>query len=272
MRESYPPKLKTFDNDSYATDPGLLRLSHAKFRRFHPEFYGVTGVLNSVVNGLCGRFGTVGFLRTRAEEQLMYGDSCAAIVLSTELLLIAAYSDDIDCVTVLYFPQELVKDYELATGMRLLTVNTYGEDIAPDLTPGPHALSEWKQFHPLIAEFLTDDQQRLAQRKAEISEEKWQRVYDLGQDYLRKHPGMARIGRPLESFLPARQLCELQQEFSVLAAPTKPTIWPWMLMVFILLGSITCGVLWGVNAIKYYFIALFWIGVMVFLSRASKKK
>ena len=62
----------------------------------------------------------------RIAEHLEHGDSRAAIVVSTDPeLLIAAYTDELDCVAMLRLPKEpLVSKYSLLRGSRLLTVNT----------------------------------------------------------------------------------------------------------------------------------------------------
>jgi len=98
-----------FSNKS-ASDPGELWLSHEKLWRFHPELYP-------------GRHRPEpdGKYRVAAVEQHLYhGDTRAAIVLSTEPLLVAAYTDELDCVAVLKFPSDLAGEYQLKEGSRLL--------------------------------------------------------------------------------------------------------------------------------------------------------
>ena len=40
-------------------------------------------------------------------------------------ILIAAYTDELDCVAMLEFPKEPLREYSLSVGSRLLTVNVY---------------------------------------------------------------------------------------------------------------------------------------------------
>lgn len=135
---------------------------------------------------------------------LQKGDSRAAMVVSVEPLLVAAYTDEMDCVAVLKFPQSFVRHYALEVGSRLLTVNFYGlGELSRDLIPGPRNTGNYGRFHPTIAEFLSDDAQRIATRKAEIGEGEWQRCSTMGMEYLMKKPKIARDGRPGKASAPA---------------------------------------------------------------------
>jgi hypothetical protein len=50
------------------------------------------------------------------------GDARAALVAAiTPDVLVAAYTDELDCVAMLRFPQELVDIYDLEVGTRLIT-------------------------------------------------------------------------------------------------------------------------------------------------------
>jgi len=139
------------------------------------------------------------------DEHLRLGDSRAAVVVDTMPLLVAAYSSDIDCVALLRFPEVFVERHGLRAGSRLLTVNMYAAQFAvtPDLDPGPDATGDWQNFYPLIAEFLSEDVDRIAFRKAEIDESEWSRCTALGQAYVQSHPGLARSGSPFASDDPA---------------------------------------------------------------------
>ena len=64
-------------------------------------------------------------LRERYAEHLLLGDSRAAVVVSTNPLMVTAYSDEMDAAILLRFPAFLVSKYALQVGTRLLTVNTY---------------------------------------------------------------------------------------------------------------------------------------------------
>jgi len=143
--------------------------------------------------------------RTYLREQLQNGDSHAAVVISTSPLLVAAYSEELDCVAILKFPIELVEGYRLQVGTKLLTVNTYRSEPQVDahLVRGPNARDHWTGFNPLIADFVSADDVRIKARKEEITREEWTRAYQLARDYIKAHPGVARDGRPVHAGQPA---------------------------------------------------------------------
>ncbi len=200
-------KTWTLDNTSYATSPGRLTLSDEKLRLLRPDLYVMSQRLRELV-------GLAFPQRTYLREQLQNGDSHAAVVISTSPLLVAAYSEELDCVAILEFPIELVADYRLQVGTKLLTVNTYRSEpqIDADLVRGPHARDHWTGFSPLIADFVSTDDARIKARKQEITREEWTRAYQLARDYLKAHPGVARDGRPVHCGGPASW--EAEQERS----------------------------------------------------------
>jgi hypothetical protein len=149
------------------------------------------------------------------DEHLRLGDSRAACVISIGPLLVAAYTDELDCVVLLTFPAWLVEEHKLTVGDQLLTVNTYarGQHIAADLVAGPRQLGRWVNFHPVIADFVSDETQRIAVRKTEIGEDEWLRCKQMGVESLRRFPGRWRNGSP---FWSAR---------AVLSPPKRPPWW-----------------------------------------------
>jgi Fe-S cluster assembly iron-binding protein IscA len=138
------------------------------------------------------------------DEHLQLGDSRAACVILTDPLLVAAYTDELDCVALLKFSAGLVAEHNLKSGDRLLTVNTYSRDqqIAPDLQAGPLQSGRYSNFYPVIAEFVSDDVMRITERKAEIGEDEWARCETMGRESLRKGPDGWRNGSPLWSAEP----------------------------------------------------------------------
>jgi hypothetical protein len=79
----------------------------------------------------------------------------------------------------------------------LLTVNVYlaGVPLAPDLRRGPCDTGRYGNFRPLIGDFLTEDDERLARRKAQIGEDEWLRTEQFARQLLEK--GVPpRDGRP----------------------------------------------------------------------------
>ena len=191
-----PLRMQTLDNRTWASEPGDVRLSHAKLREFHSYLYEPGG-LYRLLNRLSP---WQQFWLTRHEEHLRYGDSRAAVVVCVRPLLVAAYTDELDCVAVLRFEPGLVARYGLRDGTRLLTVNTYtfGEIPVCDLESGAGSYGRYSNFAPLIADFLSDDVGRIAERKAEIAESEWVRAEQLGREHLRRH-GHRRVrdGRPM---------------------------------------------------------------------------
>lgn len=92
---------------------------------------------------------------------------------------------------LLRFSDRFVSEYDLKPGSRLITVNTYEyhdgsyeRSYETDLAPGPAASGNYRNFSPFIADFLTDDLDRLAKRKATIGEDEWRRTEELGETYV----------------------------------------------------------------------------------------
>jgi len=196
------PKTRTLDDSTAASEPGGVNVSHQKLRMLRPDLYGLRGLIHRFRSWL-GR----GFpQRVYIEEQLRHGDSRAAVVVLAKPLLVAAYTDELDCVALLRFPDSLVDEYRLRNGWRLLTVNCYRRRAKydGDLILGPNLIKRWTGFHPIIADFVSDDTTRIEWRKKRISEDEWQRTLSLGKEYIQIRPGVARDGRPVFSGMPAK--------------------------------------------------------------------
>lgn len=136
------------------------------------------------------------------DEHLKLGDKRAAIVLQTyNRLIIAAYTDELDCIALLEFPVNLIQENNLEVGDRLLTVNTYseGKTIASDLENGPESHKRYNNFHPLIADFLSDDDQAINEKKSQISEDEWKRALEMGHSKLMIKGVIPRNGSPYQS-------------------------------------------------------------------------
>ena len=183
------------DDRSAASDPGKVKLAPGRLSLFpRPLRERLVAWLGE------DRFAA------RISEHLTVGDSRAAVVVSMSPLLVAAYTDELDCVVVLSFPEPFAQRFKLAVGDRLLTVNTYapGQNVFPDLTPGPASFRRYENFYPLIADFLSDDAARIDARKAAIDEAEWQRCVTLAREYLALRPGLRRDGSPFQSFRPSK--------------------------------------------------------------------
>ena len=185
-----------------ASDPGNVRLSREKLEVLYPNFFTSSGLLMRVWKSLAG---SAPFSPSAIDKHLRYGDSRAAVVVSVSPLLVAAYSDERDCVVMLRFSEELVATYRLKPGSRLMTVNTYMQGPkrpVADLIEGPLSRGNWHNVIPMIADFLSDDTGTIESRKQAIKDEEWQRTAKLGAEYVQKKPGKARDGRPLDSWKP----------------------------------------------------------------------
>jgi hypothetical protein len=180
------------DDSTYASDPIPVEVADERLQRFCPELYGWSG-----------RKAQHKRLREIIFEHMSFGDSRAAVVVSDDPLLVAAYTDELDCVAILRFvlrPQIP----ELPVGSRLITVNTYkrGPRLDGDLFPGPLRIDRWTGFYPIIADFICVNQAVVDCRKAEIDEQEWERTFHFGMEYLKAHPGTSRDGSPCKSATP----------------------------------------------------------------------
>lgn len=189
--------LKYHDPSTVASDPVGITLSTERFRRLQPDTRGLSGWWAELTGDLA-RF------EERLAEHVRLGDSRAAVVLSTCPLIVAAYSDEIDCAVLLRFPEWLADEHWLEPGTGLLTINTYerARRFAADLTPGPHCQFRWQNVYPVIAEFISNDIDRIAARKRQIARGEWRRCTELGIAALRARK-RARDGSPLRSSMPA---------------------------------------------------------------------
>ena len=195
--------LKSIEANSSASAPGGIPLCRDHLRHLRPDFFGLQGYFLRVG----ARYMDEPIERDRIERNLRGGDSRAAVVISTSPLLIAAYTDELDCVAMLRFKDSLnlVDQFGLTVGSQLLSVNYYSRSPAADqdLFPGPLDTGSWTGFEPIIADFLTTDLDQLANRKQTIPVGEWERAEEMGKEYVEKWPGLARDGRPGQSFCAA---------------------------------------------------------------------
>lgn len=190
MSEPVLPRDTPFmSNEALASDPGGVTVDPQRLRALSPSLFGAGALIP-----------TRALARKILSAHLWNGDSRAAVVLSVQPLLVAAYSSDFDAVVVLRFDRRPADSY-VQVGSRLLTVNTYfrASTTARDIVPGPYASGQWSNFHPVIADFVAAEPARVERRKAEIAEPEWQRTWQLGQDHLVKRPQQLRDGAPHRS-------------------------------------------------------------------------
>lgn len=187
------------DPDSFADRPGGVTLSIEKLRFFRPDLFGFLGGLKKFLC-LGGDLGKEYFA-----EQLQGGDAQPAIVMSVEPLLVAAYVSDKDGVVMLRFTGNVPSLTELRPGARLLAVFTYEADGSQpkDILPGPEADPQFAGVIPLVADFLTDDAEALAETKSRIAPDEWARTEEMAKAYVKLRPGVGRDGRPGFSQYPA---------------------------------------------------------------------
>jgi len=200
-------KRRNVNQRSFASAPLGLELSDFKLRQLCPSLYCRSGVSGTLRCLFYDGFGSRYYIR----DMLIHGDSRAAIVLRVFPLLVASYCDDLDGVCVLRFPDDLVIEYELNPGTKLVTVlNSWCMPIglqlgqvARDLALGGRGNPCYLNFWPLIADFLSDDVEKVAARKEQISAREYERCRLLGEEHLRLFNGLARDGRPDRSMHPA---------------------------------------------------------------------
>ena len=196
-------------NDTPETQSQTQALSHQKLKALQPELYSSRSWSKFLrENGyrLSSPNEDADHWKEYVAENLSRGYFEAAVVASAAPLLIAVYASELDCVAMLRFPAQLAAKYDLKIGARLSAVNIYLEwnfFLPEDLNPGPRQTGKYRNFAPLIAEFLTDAE-IIKNRKAEIDEAGWRRAETLGREYLEQFGEKARDGRPLLSHLPAK--------------------------------------------------------------------
>ncbi len=197
-------------NDTPGSQSRTLTLSSQKLKALQPELYSSRSWQKFLrENGyrLSAPNEDADHWKNYVEENLRRGDCRAAVVVSVSPLLIAAYARELDCIALLSFPGQFVTKYDLKPGSRLLAVNIYLEwnfFLPEDLNFGPRQTGKYRNFAPLIAEFLTDDAEVVEEKKAEIAKAEWERAEALSKEYLKQNGEKARDGRPLLCHLPAK--------------------------------------------------------------------
>lgn len=168
-----------------SSNPGKVKLSEKKW-------------LEMVV--ICRPKSNVARKKSLIAEYMWFGDFQPAIVVSLEPLKIAAYSDEMDAVVILKFPNALIKIYNLDEKDRLITTNVYYTEgsISNDIYIGENYQNRYVDFFPTIIDFLSDDIQIIDEHKKNISKETWNYVYELGKKHVENFP-FAREGFALQN-------------------------------------------------------------------------
>lgn len=185
---------ETLSNKAFASHAGNLSLSKRRLELLEPEIAASeSGVLGRLFDS---KKRDAHFWKKRIPEHLSNGDSRAAILVQNSPLIVSAYSDEIDNVLFLAFPENVTTLSSLKPGDKLLTVNTYGFGDAVDCENGPAAYLRYGQFSPYIADVLSEDESRIESRKREIEAHEWERAEHCTEQWLAKRGTVARDGRP----------------------------------------------------------------------------
>ena len=188
-----PKKMRFKEGDFGVTNPGLFGVSDDMLRRLRPDLYGSFYSVVQTGFNLLGMYS----LRDRIREHLWLGSIQPAVVVSADPGRVAAYSIELDCVALLGYEPDFLAEFEAREGTRLLAVAYYraGPKDA-DLKFGPGNTSTWTSFSPIIADFVSDDAERLAERKAAMPEALWERTRELGVHKLDARRTVVRGGEP----------------------------------------------------------------------------
>ena len=183
---------KYHDDSTRASHAVPAELSQTAYSRFKNELGFFKRMLSSV-----------SLPASLLAEHMQFGDSRAAVVVQAKTdVFVAAYSDELDGVAMLKFPEWVKERYPVKRGTRLLTVNTYfwlSEGVAEDLTPGPGFLKQYGNFFPVIAEFVVDNLEVIEARKRQIDKSEWKRTAELATQYIKNRRGVFRNGSPFYS-------------------------------------------------------------------------
>ncbi len=175
------------ENETTETHPGQLMLSKKLWKK-NQELSHMTSKEQKISNK---------YLK-RASEYLYLGDIQPGMVVCLDPVLVAVYSDEMDAVVVLKFPQEFKTNYELAMYQKLISVNMYFPyhvtGMSKDIFPGEKYLGRWSDFYPIIADFITEDYTLLNEHRMHINDSIWNKVQTLGLDYIEKHSDLVRDG------------------------------------------------------------------------------
>lgn len=127
---------------------------------------------------------------------LFYGDTQPALVVSVSPLTVAAYSDEIDGVLMLRFPDDFVEKYGLYPGMRLTTSNVYFrcEQFPDDIIVGEHFCRRYNDFLPIVQLFIGKGDEKIKAKTALFGEDVWSRVSEKAAQYAYERPDTYRDG------------------------------------------------------------------------------
>ncbi|HQY87678.1 MAG TPA: hypothetical protein PK402_03405 [Tepidisphaeraceae bacterium] len=178
---------------SSCSNPCTMRVDPAKFSAIDPSFAKSEDGIR------------------RMELVLSLSDAQPAIVVSTSPLIVAAYTEDMDCIALLDFSELPVAPVPrmnarlvCAAGYRWLQRPVKRRIIAPDLVEGVESISRFDNFIPMIADFISSDRKTLERLKQSIAEDKWKMLETLGPEQLSYDLAPPRDGRPSRCHMPTK--------------------------------------------------------------------
>ncbi len=179
----------------WASDSGHFLLDESKLEALFPSFHWTAEHLAYL------------------SEHLDRGDSRAAIVASLKPLVVSAYSDELDAVILVQFPDDLVEQYSLSLGDQLIASWVYPSLRQPprDIVQGPSRLAhQYNNGAPIIADFFSNSAKEIKQRKISVSNFEWERVRALTPAAVERAGGRYRSAFPLDTRLPPELIDELR--------------------------------------------------------------
>lgn len=167
------------NENSMASNPGAVCLSREKFKELRDKILRVNPLKKIYFNKQFKRI----------DQYLRNGDTQPAIVVSVSPLIISVYSEDMDAVLFLKFPEELAAKYGLSVGARLVSTNVYfeGTKLAKDIQTGTGYTHSFVNFTPVIPLFLSNDEGFIRSRVNLFEEAEWNRLKLLTEERAAKN-------------------------------------------------------------------------------------
>ena len=159
------------DPNSMAENAGDVAVSREKFNDLRDNILKVSPLKKFYFNKQFKRL----------VQYVENGDTQPAVVVSTSPLIISAYSDEMDGVLFLKFPDILAEKYSLTVGSRLVTSNVYfqGRKVAKEIIAGPNYLRRYSDFTPTVQLFTCADESYITSRTQLFDVSTWQMVEEL---------------------------------------------------------------------------------------------
>lgn len=180
-------KIKYGNKKTWAGNPGNIILSDEKY-----ELIGKLLHLDKATTKILNKN------KKNIQEHIYYGDTQPAKVLSIYPLIIASYSDEFDAVVLLEFPNEYVQIYNLKKNDRLITINRYNcvptIGMASDIVPGPYCSYQYRDFTPIVALFVCQNEKHYNRKVKSIEDDEWERLDKMTDVYLEKKTYEVRNG------------------------------------------------------------------------------